>query len=238
MARRKSTRTSRQTNLPNESDKYLSKREELRLAEIELMRQRERVAELRRGLPQGAALQDYAFEEGPADLDAGDTPIRTVRLSELFSAPNRSLVVYQFMFGKKQTTPCPMCTLWIDGWNGVAHHLAQNVDVAVVAAADPVALRAHARARGWHRLRLLSCGANTFKYDLGSEDQEGNQDSTMSVFTKILTENLATSTQPIRRSRKISKSAASIYTVPFRISWISLHRGVVSGSRTLVTART
>ena len=47
-------------------------REQLRLAEIELMRQRERVAELRRGLPQGAAIQDYAFEEGPANLDAGD----------------------------------------------------------------------------------------------------------------------------------------------------------------------
>jgi predicted dithiol-disulfide oxidoreductase (DUF899 family) len=77
-----------------------------------------------------------------------------------------------------------MCTLWIDGWNGVVHHLAQNVDFAIAAAADPVALRAHARARGWHRLRLLSCGANTFKYDLASEDREGNQDSTVSVFTR------------------------------------------------------
>jgi hypothetical protein len=51
MAQEKINATRRQTNLPNESDKYLSKREELRLAEIELMRQRERVAELRRGLP-------------------------------------------------------------------------------------------------------------------------------------------------------------------------------------------
>ena len=40
--------TFRQTNLTNESSEYLAKREELRLAEIELMRQRERVAELRR----------------------------------------------------------------------------------------------------------------------------------------------------------------------------------------------
>ncbi len=125
MAQEKINAMRRQTNLPNESDEYLSKREELRLAEIELMRHRERVAELRRALPQGAAIQDYAFEEGPANLDAGDTPIRTVRLSELFSAPDISLVVYHFMFGKKQTTPCPMCTLWIDGWNGVAHHLAR-----------------------------------------------------------------------------------------------------------------
>jgi predicted dithiol-disulfide oxidoreductase (DUF899 family) len=62
-----------------------SNREELRLAEIELMRQRERVAELRRHLPQGAPIQDYQFEEGPCDLDGGDAPLRTVRLSELFT---------------------------------------------------------------------------------------------------------------------------------------------------------
>lgn len=174
----------RQTNLSNESEEYLAKREELRVAETELMRQRERVAELRRELPQGATVQDYVFAEGPANLDAGDTPIRSVRLSQLFTAADRSLVVHHLMFGKKQTSPCPMCTMWIDGWNGVAHHLAQNVDVAVVAAADSAALRAHARNRGWRSLRLLSCGANTFKYDLGSEDREGNQHSSASVFTK------------------------------------------------------
>jgi predicted dithiol-disulfide oxidoreductase (DUF899 family) len=174
----------RQTNLTNESADYLSKREELRLAEIELMHQRERVADLRRHLPEGAIVQDYVFEEGPAGLDAGDTPIRTVRLSELFTGSDRSLVVYHFMYGKKQTSPCPMCTLWIDGLNGVAHHLAQNVDVAIVAAADPPALRKHGRARGWDKLRLLSSGTSTFKYDLGSEDREGNQDSTVSAFTR------------------------------------------------------
>ena len=174
----------RQTNLPNESEEYLAKREELRLAEIELMHQRERVADLRRHLPEGASVQDYVFEEGPADLDAGDTPIRTVRLSELSTRAGRSLVVYHFMYGKKQTSPCPMCTLLIDGLNGVAHHLAQNVDVAIVAAADPPALRKHGRTRGWDNLQLLSSGTSTFKYDLCSEDREGEQDSTVSVFTR------------------------------------------------------
>ena len=174
----------RQTNLSNEPAEYVAKRDELRMAEIELMRHRERVAELRRQLPKGAIVQDYVFEEGPATLAEGDSPTRSVRLSELFTGPDRSLVIYHFMYGKKQTKPCPMCTLFIDGWNGVAHHLAQNVDVAIVAAADPPALRAHARNRGWDRLRLLSCGSNTFKYDLRSEDHEGNQDSTVSVFTR------------------------------------------------------
>jgi len=176
--------TYRQTNLTNESPEYLAKREELRLAEIDLMRQRERVAALRRNLPQGALLQDYEFQEGPRDLNAGDEPARSVRLSELFTKPNRPLVIYHFMFGKKQTNACPMCTAWLDTANGVAHHLAQNLDFAVVAAADLPTLRAHARQRGWDKLRLLSAGSNTFKYDLGSEDREGGQDSTISVFTR------------------------------------------------------
>lgn len=176
--------TLRQTNLTNESPEYLAKREELRQAEIELMRQRERVAQLRRTLPAGAVIQDYEFLEGPTSLDDGDEPLRTVRLSELFTAPDRSLLIYQFMHGKKQTKACPMCTAWIDCFNGIAHHLAQNVDLAIVAAADPATLRAHARDRGWNRLRLLSAGNSTFKYDLGSEDREGNQDSTVSVFTR------------------------------------------------------
>ena len=46
-----------------------------------------------------------------------------------------------------------------------------------------VELREHARSRGWDHLRLLSCGDSTFKYDLGSEDAEGGQESTVSVFT-------------------------------------------------------
>jgi len=176
--------TYRQTNLTNESPEYLARREELRLAEIELMLRRERVAELRRNLPEGAALQDYAFEEGPRDLNAGDAPARTVRLSELFTRPDRSLVIYHFMFGKKQAKACPMCTAWLDGANGIAHHLAQNLDFAVVAAADLPTLRALARERGWDKLRLLSAGDNTFKYDFGSEDRDGAQDSTVSVFTR------------------------------------------------------
>jgi predicted dithiol-disulfide oxidoreductase (DUF899 family) len=171
------------TRLTEPAD-YVARRDELRLAEIELMRQRERVAALRRLLPAGAIVQDYVFQEGPSNLEEGDVPIQNVRLSELFSGPNRSVVIYHFMYGKGQITACPMCTMWIDGFNGVALHLAQNLDFAIAAAADPSALRQHARARGWRNLRLLSCGNNTFKYDFRSEDGDGNQDSTISVFSR------------------------------------------------------
>src|SRR5262249_40059533 len=109
----------------------------------------------------------------------------TVHLSELFTAPDRALVIYHLMYGKQQTTPCPMCTLWVDGFNGVAHHITRNADFAIVAAADPPVLREYARRRGWHNLRLLTpAEGSSFKYDLASEDQEGNQDSAISVFSR------------------------------------------------------
>jgi predicted dithiol-disulfide oxidoreductase (DUF899 family) len=171
-----------QTRL-SESAEYTARRDELRLAEIELMRQRERVASLRRQLPAGAPVSDYLFAEGPARLDDGDDPVSQVRLSGLFTSPGRPLIIYHLMYGKAQTSPCPMCTMWIDGFNGIARHLADNVDFAVAAAADVGPLRAHARARGWDQLRLLSCTDSAFKYDLGSEDHAGGQESTVSVFT-------------------------------------------------------
>ena len=159
-----------------ESDEYQRRREELRVAELELMDHVERVAALRRTLPDDTRVDDYEL----VDARSGEG----VRLSELFSAPDRALVVYHFMYGKAQTEPCPLCTMWIDGYNAAAPHLAPNVDFAVVAAAEPVALQAHAAARGWSNLRLLSAGDSTFKYDLGSEEADGAQTEWISVFTR------------------------------------------------------
>src|SRR5579862_2531649 len=99
----------RHTRLADESEEYLSRREELQSLEVESMKLRERVAEARRELPQGPAVKDYLFLEGPADLNGGDSPTRTVHLSELFTGSDRSLVIYHFMYGKRQTSPCPMC---------------------------------------------------------------------------------------------------------------------------------
>ena len=74
--------------------------------------------------------------------------------------------------------------MWIDGYNAVAPHLTQNVDFAVVAAAEPAAVSAHAQSRGWSNLRLLSATGSTFKYDLGSEKADGTQTEWISVFTR------------------------------------------------------
>src|SRR4029450_3909144 len=108
----------------------------------------ERVAALRRARPTGAEVTDYVFQEGPRDLNGSDSPISSVRLSELVSGSRRPLIVYHFMSGKRNTTACPMCPMWLDTFNGIPPHLAQNVDLAIVAAADPATLRAYGRARG------------------------------------------------------------------------------------------
>ena len=158
-----------------QSDQYRQRREELRVAELELTDHIERVAQLRRQLPTDTVVADYEL----VDVSTGGP----VRLSELFSAPNRDLIIYHFMYGKAQTEPCPLCTMWIDGYNAASPHLTQNADFAVLAAAAPEAIRAHAAKRGWGNLRLLSAGDSTFKYDLGSEEPDGSQTEWISVFS-------------------------------------------------------
>jgi predicted dithiol-disulfide oxidoreductase (DUF899 family) len=135
----------------------------------------ERVAALRRQLPADTVIDDYVF----TDVASG----ARVPMSALFTRPDRALILYHFMYGKAQTEPCPLCTMWIDGYNAAAPHLTQNADFAVVAAAEPAAFEAHAATRGWNTLRLLSAGDSTFKYDLGSEEADGVQTEWISVFT-------------------------------------------------------
>jgi len=159
-----------------ESDEYRRQREALRVAELELIDHVERVAAQRRQLPDDTVVDDYEL----VDVAGGNR----VRLSELISAPDRALIVYHFMYGKAQTEPCPLCTMWIDGYNAAAPHLTQNADFVVVAAAEPAALEAHAASRGWNNLRLFSAGAGTFKFDLGSEEADGTQTEWISVFTR------------------------------------------------------
>src|SRR4051794_11577764 len=86
---------------PNESDDYRQARQDLLVEEIELRRQTERVATLRRSLPAGGEVpEDYRF--------VAENGIE-VRLSDLFG-DHDTLVIYSYMFGPQREAPCPMCT--------------------------------------------------------------------------------------------------------------------------------
>jgi Bacterial protein of unknown function (DUF899) len=74
--------------------------------------------------------------------------------------------------------------MWLDSFNGIARHVTQRANPAVVAAAPIQQLRAHARHRGWSHLPLLSSASFTFKTDLQTQTPEGGQRPAISVFTR------------------------------------------------------
>ena len=165
-------------SLANESPEYRKLRAELLEAEVALQEQRERVAALRRTLPGDTTVEDQAFEE------IQDGVRRPVRLSELFERPGDTLVLLHFMYGKKQQTPCPMCTLWADGYDGIVPHLRQRASFAVLVAGDAGDFSAYARECGWRHLRIVSAAGSDLKGQLGFEDEDGAQWPGASVFRR------------------------------------------------------
>lgn len=163
---------------PSESPAYVKIRDELLEAEIALRDQRERVAELRRSLPRDTPTEDEVFEE----IVEGER--RAVRLSELFRDPDKPLVLMHFMYGKAQTQPCPMCTLFADGYDGAIPHLEQRANFAVLVAGDVGDFAEYAATRGWANLRLVSAKDSSVKRDLGFETPEGGQIPGVSVYER------------------------------------------------------
>ena len=209
--------TYRQTNLTNESPEYLARREELRLAEIELMRRRERVAELRRNLPQGAPIQDYPSKKAPATsmlamrlcpplASASCSPSPIARWSSITScmARSRPKRVPCVPRGSTVPTALPIISLRI-------------LTSPSLRPPSP-ALRAYARTAGWDRLRLLSAANNTFKYDLGSEDRDGAPDSTFRFSPATPTERSSHLHRASQNGARKFWSAVSTCFAPFGIS--------------------
>ena len=164
---------------PGESDAYRAARTRLLQAELDLRRQLEEVAALRRELPPGGRVEkDYVFEE------AGAGRRGSVRLSDLFAPGNQSLLLYSYMFGPAMPEPCPMCTCFLDGVDAYAPHLTQRLNLAVVAKSPADRLRAWAAHRGWKHLRLLSSAGNTYNTDYGAETPDGQQLPACNVFTR------------------------------------------------------
>jgi predicted dithiol-disulfide oxidoreductase (DUF899 family) len=161
-------------HFPGESPAYREARNELLEAEIELRRQTERVAALRRRLPPGGEVaQDYEFEgdEGP------------VRLSELFG-DKATLVAYSYMYGPNMERPCPSCTSMLDGLDGQAIHISRQAALAVIAKSPLERIKAFTVPRGWRNLRLLSSAANSYHRDYHGEREDGSQWPMMNIFTR------------------------------------------------------
>lgn len=180
---------------PGESGEYRRAREQLLEAEDALRRMNERVAAQRRALPAGGLVpEDYVFESA---ADGSE-----VRFSQLFAPGKNSLVIYNMMFprwaddpragapgGKTAELPlveqpCPSCTSVVDGLEGAAFHLAERINLVVVAKADADRLGTYARERDWRNIRLVSSKHNTFNRDYHAETSDGVQIPLLHVFTK------------------------------------------------------
>lgn len=164
---------------PTGANDHEAARAELRAAELDLMHQRERVAAMRRALPLAPRTPNYEFTE----FVDGDE--RTITLSELFADPAKPLVIYHFMYGKQQTSPCPMCSMWADGWAAVTDHLEARINFVVAASSGAQEWAELAADRGWASLRTVSAAPSSFKLDIGGEDADGNQWPFLSVWELV-----------------------------------------------------
>jgi predicted dithiol-disulfide oxidoreductase (DUF899 family) len=172
---------------PGASDEYIKARESLFEEEWKLRNQIEAVAAQRRALPSGPVLPDYHFKEGPSNINDTTGTIQTTSLADL-AADGRSVVIYHMMFAKTEPEPCGMCSLVVDSLNGIAKHISQNANFAVIAAAPIEKLRAYAAKRGWNEIRLLSAHGTNFNKDLNFEEEAkdgfSGQQAGISVFRK------------------------------------------------------
>ena len=162
--------------LNGESPEYRRHRQALLEAEIALKDQRERVAQLRRQLPMGPVVTtDYVFREGPADLREQDPgAFVDTRLSQLFAQGHDRLLVYHMMYEPDEEQACPMCSMWVDGFNAVAPHVTDRVSFAVIAKAELAKIRAWAGAAGGP---TCACCRATTRPSIGTATSKGRTGS-------------------------------------------------------------
>ena len=120
---------------------------------------RARIAELRAEMRE---IQANIEPEKIADYEFS-TPDGPVTLAALFGVHDSLIMIHNM--GAR----CRYCTLWADGFNGLAEHL-QNRAAFVVSSPDsPDAQHKFARTRGW-RFRMVSHQDTSFADDMGYRD--------------------------------------------------------------------
>jgi len=68
--------------------------------------------------------------------------------------------------------------------DGQSPHVNQRINFFAVAKSPVQRIRTFARDRDWQHLRLLSSDGNTYNRDYRGEDEKGNQQPALNVFTR------------------------------------------------------
>ncbi len=144
---------------------YQDTSNEINAHRLQILQLREKVRELQAAIePQ--EVKDYAFE----------TPDGAVHLSDLFGSKDTLLMVHNMGMS------CPYCTLWADGFNGIAAHLEDRAAFVVSSPDAPEAQVDFKTSRGW-TFRMVSSKATGFAEDMGYKGDEGLEPG-ISVFRK------------------------------------------------------
>jgi predicted dithiol-disulfide oxidoreductase (DUF899 family) len=139
-------------HFPNESPEYRTARNALLAEEIELRRHIERVASQRRELPKGGEIpHDFEFF----------SEVGSIRFSTLFDG-KETLMIYSMMYGPQRKSPCPMCTSFLNSWNGTAKNLRERAAIAVTARSPIERLLEFKKQRGFVNLPFFSDSSGEF----------------------------------------------------------------------------
>ena len=136
-------------------EEWLAARNQLLVAEKELTRRGDQLAEQRRHLPWVPVDKEYRFdtEHGPWTL------------AELFDGRSQ-LLVYHFMFGPGFAAGCPVCSSAADTFNGAVPHLnARGVTFTAISRAPLDKLLGYRQRMGWTFPWASSYGTD-YNFDL------------------------------------------------------------------------
>jgi predicted dithiol-disulfide oxidoreductase (DUF899 family) len=130
-------------------------------------------------------MSTYTFDEGPRN-PSQDQPVAQTTLHHLVE--EKSLVAHHLIFAEYEEEACQSCSMWNNGFNGIADNFDQHVNIVIIAKAPLIKLRSWGRLRGWHKIRLLSSFGSTFSADMNLERSDWmpnlNQALGISVFRK------------------------------------------------------
>ena len=61
----------------------------------------------------------------------------------------KELIVYHLMFDEDDSKGCSMCSVWLDGFNGIIKHVLPRANFVVVANASPAKLHEFSKSKTW-----------------------------------------------------------------------------------------
>ena len=159
---------------PGDSAAYRKARTDLLAEEIELRRQIQRVAAMRRGLPPGGEAKDYRF------LNADG---KEVGLADLFGRHD-TLFTYFWMYGPQREQPCPMCTSFVGSLDIPARDIEQRLAIAIIGRSPVARQLSFARERGWWHLKFYQTIGDDFARDYRGLNEEGREDAIVAVWQR------------------------------------------------------